>query len=160
LGEHRERPLIILALARPEIEERFPRLWADRLALGITLPPLTRRAGETLVRGALGDSIPAKEIGRLVERAAGNAFFLEELIRAVAEGRGERFPDTVLATVQARLDAMEFDARRLLRAASLFGQVFWRGGVDSLLGDGGSTPALATWWDELVKRELILARSE
>ncbi len=160
LGEHAEKPLMVLALARPELQERFPRLWAERWIQWVTLPALTRRAGEALVRGALGDSLPANDVARLVERAAGNAFFLEELIRAVADGRGDRFPATILATVQARLDSMEAEARRLLRAASLFGQVFWRGGVEALIGDHASTPTMSTWWDELVRRELIVPHND
>ena len=68
-------------------------------------------------------------VARLVERAGGNAFYLEELIRAVAEGKGDALPETVLAMVQAASSALEVDARRVLRAASVFGQAFWRGGV-------------------------------
>ena len=34
--------------------------------------------------------------------------------------------------------AMDFtDAKRVLRAASVFGEVFWDGGVEALLGDSG-----------------------
>jgi eukaryotic-like serine/threonine-protein kinase len=160
LGENGERALMILALARPEVEERFPRLWAERATQWVTLPPLTRRAGEALVKSVLGDSIPPGNVGRLVERAGGNAFFLEELIRAVADGRGDHFPDTILATVQARLDAMEIEARRLLRAASLFGQIFWRGGVDALIADVHTACTTDAWWEALVERELILLRNE
>ena len=48
----------------------------------------------------------------LVERADGNAFYLEELIRAAAEGKGADLPETVLAMVQARLEALDAEARR------------------------------------------------
>ena len=41
-------------------------------------------------------------------------------------------PETVLTMVQARLEALEPEARRVLRAASVFGQTFWRGGVVTL----------------------------
>ena len=53
--------------------------------------------------------------------------------------------------VQARLDALEPDARRVLRAASVFGQTFWRGGVAALLGE--TEPAGARL-AHLVEREL------
>jgi len=39
--------------------------------------------------------------------AAGNALFLEELIRAAAEGKGGELPETVLAMLQARLSRLE-----------------------------------------------------
>ena len=73
-----------------------------------------------------------RPVERLVEQAAGNALFLEELIRAVAEGRGEAPPETVLAMLQARLMRLEPEARRVLLAASFFGRTFWAGGVRAL----------------------------
>ena len=95
-------------------------------------------------------------VGEIVDRAGGNPFYLEEMIRAVAEGRGDRLPPTVLAMVQARLDRLDADARRVLRAASIFGQVFWAGGVAALIGAEALRPAeqLA----ELTKREVIVPR--
>ena len=36
----------------------------------------------------------------LVQRSSGNAFYLEELIRATAAGRGDAVPETVLAMAQ------------------------------------------------------------
>ena len=66
-----------------------------------------------------------QDISSIVARAAGNAFYLEELIRAVAEGRGQELPETVLAMVQARFDALGPDDRRILRAASIFGETLW-----------------------------------
>src|SRR6185436_8473299 len=85
------------------------------------------------------------------------AFFLEELIRAVAEGKGAALPETVLAMVEARLEGLEAEARRVLRAASVFGEVFWRGGVTLLLGDGGAAE-LGDWMVELTRRELLVRR--
>jgi tetratricopeptide (TPR) repeat protein len=94
-------------------------------------------------------------VARLVEQAGGNAFYLEELIRAVAEGKGDAMPETVLAVVQSRLERLEVDARRVLRAASVFGQQFWRGGVIALLGGASRETNARLWLDELVERELI-----
>jgi tetratricopeptide (TPR) repeat protein len=152
-----ERPLFVLALARPEVDGVFPRLWADRRVERVQLHELTRRASEKLVRETLGD-IDAALVTRIVDRAAGNAFYLEELIRSVAEGKDDRLPETVVAMVQTRIEALELEARHLLRAASIFGQVFWRRGVDALL-EGGSTQ-VEDWLDELVRRELISVRGD
>ncbi|KYF83603.1 hypothetical protein BE17_28730 [Sorangium cellulosum] len=66
-------------------------------------------------------------MARVVEQAGGNPFYLEELIRAVAEERGEALPETVLAMVQARLGRLPPGARAVLRAASVFGEVFCKG---------------------------------
>ncbi|XXU07803.1 hypothetical protein WMF40_01105 [Sorangium sp. So ce854] len=52
---------------------------------------------------------------------------LEEQIRAVAEGRSEGMPETALAMVQARLEALGIEERRVLRAASVFGETLCKG---------------------------------
>src|SRR5262249_13837243 len=117
-----ELPFMVLALARPDVDVVFPRLWSERGVEHIRLRGLTRRAAEKLVREALDDA-DDELVARLVDRAAGNAFYLEELIRSVAEGHGDRLPETVVAMVQARLEGLELEARHVLRAASIFGQV-------------------------------------
>jgi eukaryotic-like serine/threonine-protein kinase len=150
-----DRPWLVLALARPELAELFPRLWEERGAQHVRLDELTKKGAEKLVRGVLGPSATDSVVARLVEQAAGNAFYLEELVRAFVEGKGEAMPATVLAVVQGRLERLEADARRVLRAASVYGQRFWRGAVTALLGGvARDTPARA-WLDELVERELI-----
>ena len=147
-----DRPWFVLALARPDVHDQFPRLWQDRGAQEVRLDELTKKGSERLVRRVLGDSASDALVARLVEQAGGNAFYLEELIRAVVDGKGDRMPPTVLALVQSRLERLEVDARRVLRAASVFGQQFWSGGVTALLGGKGNT---STWLAELVERELI-----
>jgi tetratricopeptide (TPR) repeat protein len=130
-----ERPLMALALGRPEVLTRFPRLWAGRHPQQLALGPLPRKACERLLTEALGDGTPAQVTELILERAAGNPFFLEELIRAVAAGRGDAFPDSVLAMLEARLDGEGDEAKRVLRAASVFGARFSHRGVSALLGD-------------------------
>ncbi len=149
----------VLAFGRPELHGVFPRLWAERRVTELKLEELTRRSSEALVRGVLGDRIDAATASRLVDRAAGNALYLEELIRAVASGRTDALPESVLAMVQARLEELDPESRRLLRAGSVFGQSFWEGGVISLLG-GKRTPALDASFATLVDRELLFRRGE
>ncbi len=132
LRELSERPLLVLALARPEVEQLLPGTWAQRMQ-EVPLRGLSRKAGARLVREVLGGQLPDPLIDTLVEQAAGNALFLEELIRAVAEGRGEGAPATVLAMLQARLSRLEPAERQVLLAASLFGRSFWAGGVKAVL---------------------------
>src|SRR5262249_18612171 len=72
-----------------------------------------------------------------------------------AEGRGNALPETVLAMVQTRLEALDPEARRLLRAASIFGETFWRGGLVELLAtDAAIVDAQLA---RLVEREVITA---
>jgi serine/threonine protein kinase/tetratricopeptide (TPR) repeat protein len=155
LRELSDRPLFVVALARPEVHDMFPRLWADRGVQEVRLDELTKKGAEKLVRGVLAERANDALIAQIVERAGGNAFYLEELIRASAEGKGDALPETVLAVVQGRLERLEVDARRILRAASLFGHRFWKSGVAALIGDRGDEVVRA-WLDTLVEREMIL----
>ena len=154
-----DRPWMVLALARPEVLDALGPLWRERDMQELRLGELTPRASERLVRAVLGDVAPAL-VGDFVARASGNPLYLEELIRAVAEGRGEALPDTVLAMVQSRLAAMEPEARHVLRAASVFGRTFTQGGVRALVGGAGDAPELAVWIPELARREVFVRRAE
>jgi predicted ATPase len=62
----------------------------------------------------------------------------------------------VLAMVQARLEKLDPAARRVLRAASTFGETFWRAGVEALVG-GDDT---AAWLSVLVDHGVIAVKDE
>ncbi|UQA58081.1 serine/threonine-protein kinase [Polyangium aurulentum] len=156
LCAHKDRPFVVLALARPETLSPQRRPWAERDVHEIWLRELPRRAAESLVRFGLGAGASEAVVNRLVDRAAGNAFYLEELIRAVAEGRGNALPETVLGMVEARLLALDPEARRLLRAASVFGEAFWEDGVRVMCGAEDIRDLLG----ELEARELVTRRKE
>ncbi len=157
LAAHAELPLLVVALARPEVEVTLPKLWAERAVQEIRLRPLHRAAAGRLARSVLGPEIGEETIARIVELAEGNAFFLEELIRAVAEGRSD-LPPSVVGVVQARLDELEPDARRLLRAASIFGMRFWQSAVERLTGRERGAESVSLLLEELSARELISRR--
>jgi hypothetical protein len=136
---------LLLALARPEVHGRFPALFAKRDVTEVQLPPLPRSASARLVQEVLGSDVSADDVERIVEHSEGNAFYLEELIRAVdepalssgepgARARHGHLPEAVLAVAQARLERLEPEARKVLRAASVFGDVFWLEGVSALVG--------------------------
>jgi tetratricopeptide (TPR) repeat protein len=161
LRDCRKHPWMVLALARPEVFEVFPRLWADRQHVQeIRLKDLGRKAGERLVRQVLGDHVGTETVEHLVRQAGGNAFYLEELIRAVAEGKDKAtpLPGTVLAMVETRLGRLPFEARRVLRAASVFGEVCWEGGVVTLLGGAMAAAMVSEWLGKLVELEVLAAR--
>ncbi|WP_437319823.1 protein kinase domain-containing protein [Sorangium sp. So ce385] len=160
LGALGEQPFMVLGLARPEVHELFPSLWSGRALSVIHLAKLPKKACERLVRHALGEELDAATVARLVAHADGHAFYLEELIRAVAEGKGDVLPETVLAMVQARLAALDGEARKVLRAASVFGDVFWRGGVEALLGSAEPWAAPHDVLSELCDGEVLVRRKE
>lgn len=146
-------PLLVLALARPEVHERFPTLWAQRGLSEIRLGRLSRKACERFVRDVLGESLSGDKIASIVSRSDGNAFLLEELVRAAAEMRDE-LPGTVLAMMHSRIEAFPAEARRVLRAGSILGEVFWRGSLDVLVGGGSSLDECL----ELLEKSEMLVR--
>jgi tetratricopeptide (TPR) repeat protein len=137
------------------VATQFPGLWAEREVQTIKLGPLSKRAAEQLVEGALGRGAKPEAVARIIERADGNPFYLEELIRAVAAGRDDLFPDSVLGTVEARLDAEGNEAKRVLRAASVFGDRFSTAGVAALLGGEKHADEAGEWLKTLSSRELL-----
>ena len=158
LRELRGVPWLVLALGRPEVREIFPKLWQGQKLQEIALKGLSKKACERLVRQVLSEAISAEEVRWIVEQSAGNALFLEELIRAAAEKETGDRPDTVLAMLQARIGRLETGPRRAVEAASVFGQTFWRGGVLALLGPHVDGQAVDTWLDTLVHAETVERR--
>jgi len=152
-----DRPLVVFAFGRPEIHDSFPRLWAERDRQEVRLGPLSRRAAEKLARAVLGD-IDGERVARIVSRAAGNALYLEELIRADAAGSNDAAPETVLAMVEARLLSLAPEARRVLRAASVFGATSWLSGIVTLLGDDAGASDVRRSVQSLVESELLVQR--
>ena len=156
LRECRDRPVMVLALARPEVETLHPKFWAERKREDLRLDGLTKRASTQLVTQVLGPQVAPDIVQRIVEQADGNALFLEELIRFVAENRSDAMPDTVIAMLQARLQRLEPELRRVLRAASVYGATFWRAGLMALLGENDSAASLDHRLEALLDQELVV----
>ncbi|MFT3926649.1 MAG: protein kinase [Myxococcales bacterium] len=152
------RAVMVFALARPEVRERFPKLWVERNLTELHLSRLGAKACEKLIL-ALPTQLDTERRRWLIERADGNPFFLEELIRSDSSGsRSQELPDTVLGTIQARLDALGEDAKLVLRIASVFGQEFRFSGLESLLGTEARRLDLEGWLAVLVDKELLFER--
>ncbi len=147
------RPLLFLALGRPEAEQLFPRFWSSLEPQHLRLGRLTARAAAELSRSVLPATVTDDEVSAIVQQADGNPFALEELIRWQAAGGGEA-PDTILAMLAARVSALEPPARLTLRAASVLGDEVSLDALGWLIGDAG--PAhLAAWLEPLIERELL-----
>jgi len=146
-------PLMVLALGRPEVAELFPNLWAPRLTT-LPLPSLGAAAAARLIRQVLGPDALPEVVERIVNRAGGNALYLEELIRA-AEANRDAVPGTVLAMLQARIGLLPAPVRRVLRAASVFGEDFPVAGVESLLEAAGTPDTLEEVLATLDNQEIV-----
>src|SRR5713101_1867727 len=118
-------PLLMIALTRPELLDRRPG-WGGgrRNYVSIALEPLNDRDTAELIDRLL-EGCSADLVDRIVRRAEGNPFFAGELIRSVAERGGtDQLPDTVQATVLARLDQLPPEERRMVQLGSVFGRAF------------------------------------
>ncbi len=154
---------MFVATCRPEFDGALRRR-ADRL---LTLDPLSAATTVRFARRLLGtDPSVAGLAERIAVAAAGNPFFVEELVRDLA-GRGvltgsrtefrllgavERLavPATVQAVLAARIDRLDADTKAVLNAAAVIGARFDLDTLQTLCPEGGPT-ALA----ELVSAELI-----
>jgi tetratricopeptide (TPR) repeat protein len=156
----KEQPLFVLALARPDIHDLFCKLWHERDVQEIRLGELPRKACERLVREVLGSAVTEETVGRVAALSAGNAFYLEELIRAVSEGRGDELPETVLTMVEARLSLLPKEARHVLRAGSVFGEFFQQEGVEALLEGALPKAEVKSWISLLTEGEILMTRTD
>ena len=162
--------VMFVALARPDLAERRPG-WGGglRSSTTVSLSPLSSEDGEHMIRHLL-DELPAppEAIHPLLERAEGNPFYAQELLRMVIEGGSlvrsngawvlERplpasLPDTVQGVIASRLDMLPVREKRALQDAAVVGRIFWQGVLERL----GSVAAQAAI-DALVEKGLIWER--
>lgn len=136
-----ETPLMLVGTCRSEARDRLSPTWAQWGASEISLAPLSKRAAERLVT-SLAPELDEDALDMLIERGDGNPFFLKELAlserRARARDESEREaapPASVMAMLEARLDELDPEERRVLRACSLFGPTFEQNGIHTLLTD-------------------------
>ncbi|MBU2961120.1 AAA family ATPase [Citreicella sp. C3M06] len=103
--------VLLLLTSRPD-----PRAEALTEAT-LALPPLGDRDSLAMVRDVPGLAPGAAM--RLVQRAGGNPFFLEEL--ALAAPTGTALPATVQAVISGRIGALDADLRQLVLAVAAIG---------------------------------------
>lgn len=160
LGRQQGSPLFVLGFARPEVHQTFPKLWHGHKVQELALKGLSKKACERLIVQVLGKEMTPDVVAHAIEQSAGNALFLEELIRSLAEGHRVAQPETVVAMLQARIGRLDGNLRRLVRAAAIFGQSFWLGSVAVLLGQTETTHELEGGLVALVDAELIQASEQ
>jgi class 3 adenylate cyclase/tetratricopeptide (TPR) repeat protein len=143
-------PLLILCFARDELLERRPDWGGGRRdATSIFLEPLTGGESRELVSALLpggGGNGSSPVVSFVAERAGGNPFFAEEMVRRLAEEdigaaddlSGHDLPDTVHALLAARLDSLEPIERQIVQQAAVVGQTFWEGALMPVAQEAGA----------------------
>jgi hypothetical protein len=174
LAERVRGPVVFVCPARPELTERRPGWGGGRRNFSsVSLDPLSADDADRLIGFLLAiDDLPDTVHRQILERAEGNPFFLEEIIRKLIDERrivrdGDRWraasdigeivvPDTVQAVLAARIDLLDPKQKRALQSAAVVGRVFWPGPVLRLLN--GEGPDLDDTLAKLEDRELVQSR--
>ncbi len=151
-------PVVVLTTARPEFLENHPGLGIGSAEVStIALRSLTGPASRSLLAGhprAAGLDEDAR--AKILARAEGNPYFLDQLVVHVADSgadaRPDALPDTLHALLAARVDGLPPAQKHLLQTAAVVGRVFWAEPLRRRLGDDLAEPLAA-----LENRGLILA---
>jgi class 3 adenylate cyclase/tetratricopeptide (TPR) repeat protein len=154
----RERALLILCLARPELLDVRPGWGGGRIrSTAIELEPLGREESEQLAEALLAEHEVSERVqARLLEKTEGNPLFVEETVRMLLEGGGggERIPDSLQALIGARIDRLPAGVKILLQRGSVIGRVFWAGAIDYLSPEYDSDE-LEDMLDDLLLRDFV-----
>jgi predicted ATPase len=142
-----EVPLVIVLVARPDkdapgwhLVERARDI-AGAGAMELHLAPLTDTDSQELVSNLLAvEALPEAVRNRILAKAEGNPFFVEEVIRMLIDRgdlvqEGERWtvqgeiesidlPDTLQGVLTARIDRLPEEAKRALQVAAVIGRSF------------------------------------
>lgn len=115
----------------------------------LRLGPFTEADALQVIRARAGGDVPAALAERILARAEGNPFYLEELTRGLVEEgvlqndggvvvvtrpvEEIRIPDTVQEVLGARLDRLGTGAKRVAQIAAVLGRQFSRDRIEALL---------------------------
>ncbi len=186
----KDLPLLIVGATRPGIlRKRRELLGAATL---ISLKPLPIDAHLVAQAYPAIEELPEATLSEIARVAEGNPYFMEEMVKSITQATAlgttsipeqsssagyYQLPDSLHATLQARLDALSPAARNVALWASVVGRVFWVGavaaaarqpvgtgllGAPGALSGGPSTDLLnqiAEGLAELVRAELAFPRT-
>ena len=166
LARLRDLPILLLALARPELLDARPG-WGGGLPAYTALPLDQLKESEarelaTHLLSKLEDRGRAERAALLAETGEGNPLFIEQLVATLTETLGDeaQLPTTIRGIVAARLDALPAAERAVLLDAAVGGKVFWRGALERMSDDPeGRLPDLlgALEGRDLIRRQMVSA---
>jgi class 3 adenylate cyclase/tetratricopeptide (TPR) repeat protein len=177
----REVPLLLLLVFRSEPEgqvegfhRRAKEAYGEHYKV-IELGPLSRAESTGLVQNLLQiENLPEQTHRLILDKAEGNPFFLEELLRSLIdaglvvlrEGRAVaseniqqlQMPNTLQGLIAARIDRLAPEPKHTLQAASVIGRIFQQRVLAHLLKREPEQYPLGTALEELERRELVRRR--
>ena len=174
LADRIQGGVMFLCPSRPDLTAQRPGWGGGRRNVSsVALEPLSADEADRLVTLLLSvEELPPTVHARILERAEGNPFFLEEIVRhLIDEGlivrSGDRWraseriadvqiPDNVQSVLAARIDLLAPSEKRTLQSAAVVGRVFWPSAVRLLLN--GQASDLTEHLGRLEGRELVQER--
>jgi class 3 adenylate cyclase/tetratricopeptide (TPR) repeat protein len=169
-------PVLLLCTSRHELLDAHPAWATDANSLRLVLNPLTDADAARVVQGLLGGTGIADDAkGRIVQAAAGNPLFVEQLLSMLIDngtlrnedGRWEQVGDTtrldvppsIQALLAARLDLLEEGERTVIGPASVIGQTFAQAAVEVLVPQRVG-PSVPEHLGALTRKQLVQANPE
>ena len=151
-AEVTEAPVLFICTVTPSEDGELPALADESTPLTtIDLQPLSDEECAGLLSDVLRQAgeVPAELVALVCDRALGNPFTLEEIVRLLLESGViertpgawkvhldrldvERFPQTQDGVVRARLAALTDHERSVLGKAAVIGEAFWFGALAML----------------------------
>jgi class 3 adenylate cyclase/tetratricopeptide (TPR) repeat protein len=165
----KNKPILVVTLARPDLYDRRPNWGAGhRLLTAMPLDPLPDESMRELLAG-LVPGLPEQAVEAILRRADGIPLYAVETVRMlVSEGRVEAIdgvyrptgdlgqlavPETLRSLIASRLDSLDPADRSLLQDGSVLGQRFSMAALSAV--SGLPSEEIEPRLHHLVKRELL-----
>jgi class 3 adenylate cyclase/tetratricopeptide (TPR) repeat protein len=167
LAALRALPFMLLATARPDLEERWTPAPGRHNVAVLHLDPLDADAAAALVEAHLKEHATPGLVAELRDRSGGNPLFIEELAALIRDSDGAidvdgarsldagDLPVTLRGLVAARLDALSAVDRAVLEDCAVVGS---SGPVEAVvgLGDAQSLSGAERALSSLADRDLVV----
>jgi class 3 adenylate cyclase/ketosteroid isomerase-like protein/tetratricopeptide (TPR) repeat protein len=173
LVEWTDAPVLLIALARPELRELRPELAQPgrRVSASIALEGLDPDTTLELAARLLDiDVLPAELAERLPRSTDGNPLFVRELVQMLVDDGvlardGDRWrltidadaievPPTILSLLASRVERLPDDEREVVELASVIGTEFDRGTL-AAIANGAVATRLGAVIDRLRRKDLV-----
>ena len=157
----------VIALMRPyrddaswHFHETAQRSFAHRYT-PVHLEPLDGDAARTLLGELAQAQLPDDVAETVLQRAEGNPFFVEEIVRDLVEagasdGKGASIPKNISSLLTSRIDRLDGGSKLVIQLASVLGREFEFGELSTLVGDSDETEGALS---DLLSRDLVVERS-
>ncbi len=177
-----QMPLLLFCVGRPDeiqVAELLGRACTNHSAnfCQIELTALSRAESGSLIQELLRiENLPDAMRNLILDRAEGNPFFLEELLRSLLDSGAVVFnekgatttrelssidiPDTLHGVLAARIDRLEREHKHALQTASVIGRIFQERVLSQLYKSSFVRERLALALAELQRREFIQSRDQ